>query len=81
MVSRLLLGCLSLLWASIVLSQDVGLRASVDRATVRENESLTYILRAEGQTRDRPDLASLGADFDVLETRSSMSVPTACLRE
>ncbi len=77
MVSRLLLGCLSLLWASIVLSQDVGLRASVDRATVRENESLTYILRAEGQTRDRPDLASLGADFDVLETRSSMSVQMA----
>ncbi|NIW23636.1 MAG: hypothetical protein GWN29_03255 [Gammaproteobacteria bacterium] len=58
-------------------SQDLRLRASVDRATVRENESLTYILRAEGQTRERPDFASLAVDFDVLETRSSMSVQMA----
>lgn len=77
MVSRLLLGCLSFVWAGAVLSQDVLLRASVDRATVRENESLTYILRAEGQTRERPDLASLATNFDILETRSSMSVQMA----
>jgi len=76
-VSRLLLACLGVIWASAVLSQDVSLRASVDRATVRENESLTYILRAEGQVRDRPDLAPLANDFDILETRSSMSVQMA----
>ena len=74
---RLLLAWLGLIWTSAVLSQDVRLRASVDRASVRENESLTYILRAEGQTRDRPDLAALGSDFDILETRSSMSVQMA----
>lgn len=77
MVSRLLLACLGMAWASAALSQDVRLRASVDRASVRENESLTYILRAEGSVRDRPDLAPLGADFDILETRSSMSVQMA----
>ncbi len=77
MVRRWLLGCLGIIWASAVFSQDLRLRASVDRATVRENESLTYILRAEGQTRERPDFASLAVDFDVLETRSSMSVQMA----
>lgn len=76
-MSRLLLLCLWIIWAGAVLSQDVRLRASVDRATVRENESLTYILRAEGQTRERPDLESLAVDFDILETRSSMSVQMA----
>ena len=77
MVKRWLLGCLGIIWVSAVFSQDLRLRASVDRATVRENESLTYILRAEGQTRERPDFASLAVDFDVLETRSSMSVQMA----
>jgi hypothetical protein len=76
-VNRLLLACLGFIWISAVSAQDVLLRASVDRATVRENESLTYILRAEGQSRDRPDFASLAADFDILETRSSMSVQMA----
>ncbi len=77
MVSRVLLACLGVIWSGAVLSQDVLLRASVDRATVRENESLTYILRVEGQVRDRPDVSSLAAEFDILGTRSSTSVQMA----
>jgi len=76
-VNRLLFVCLCFACVAPTLAQDVRLRATVDRATVRENESLTYILRAEGQVRDRPDLAPLAADFEILETRSSMSVQMA----
>ena len=51
-------------------AQDTLVRASVDRATVRENESFTYSIVAEGSVRDDPDTSAIEQQFDVL-SRSS----------
>jgi hypothetical protein len=51
-------------------AQDVALRASVDRQTVRENESFTYILRAAGPIRTDPDFSPMARDFDILQRPS-----------
>lgn len=56
--------------AGIAAAQDLTVRASVDRSEVRENESFTYSVRAEGRVRGEPDPSILEADFDVL-TRTS----------
>ena len=45
------------------------MRASVDRAAVRVNESFTYTIRAEGALRGDPELGPLEQDFDVLDTQ------------
>jgi len=50
------------------------MQAAVDRAVVRDNESFTYTLRAEGPVRGDPDLAGLSAQFDVLNTSSSRRI-------
>jgi hypothetical protein len=47
-------------------AQDVVVQASVDRNTVRVNESFTYVIRAQGETRGEPDVTPLAADFEVL---------------
>ncbi len=52
------------------LAQDPLVQASVDRATVRENESFTYSIVAEGSVRDDPDTSAIEQQFDVL-SRSS----------
>jgi hypothetical protein len=57
-----------------VSAQDVDLVASVDRDTIRENESFRYVLRAEGQLAGRPDLSALSVDFDPLDTWQSSSI-------
>ena len=60
--------------ASGALAQDVILRASVDRPVVRENESFTFTVRAEGSVRGEPELAPLERDFEVLQTGKSSRV-------
>ena len=54
----------ALLFATSALAQDIALQAVVDRSVVQENESFTYLLRAQGSTREEPDLSPLAADFD-----------------
>ena len=56
--------------ALLVHAQDTLVRASVDRDTVRENESFTYSIVAEGSVRDDPDTSAIQQQFDVL-SRSS----------
>jgi hypothetical protein len=49
-------------------------QASVDRSTVRVNESFTFVLRAEGTTGGEPDTAPLAAQFDILNAMSSRRI-------
>jgi len=76
MVTRIVLGCVALLglWVSSAAAQDLSLRASVDRATVRENESFSFVLRAQGRFRGEPDLMPLASDFDILEQQRNTSI-------
>ena len=60
--------------ASVAIAQDVTLRASVDRSTIRENESFTYVLAVEGQVRDEPDVSLLATDFEVLQRSRNTSI-------
>jgi len=76
-----LLALLLALGAVLVSAADVAraqqppeIVASVDRETVRENESFTYVVRAEGAVRGEPDASVLERDFDVLQRASSSRV-------
>ncbi len=60
--------------AGAVWAQDVVLRAAVDRTTIRENESFTYVLSVQGQVRDEPDISMLTADFEVLQRSRNTSI-------
>ncbi len=60
--------------AGVAGAQDVTLRAAVDRSTVRENESFTYVLSVEGQVRDEPDVSLLATDFEVLQRSRNTSI-------
>ena len=60
--------------AGVAAAQDVTLRAGVDRSTVRENESFTYVLSVEGQVRDEPDVSLLATDFEVLQRSRNTSI-------
>lgn len=64
------------LWiaASAAGAQDAVVQASVDRASLRENESFTYVLRAEGQVRGEPDISGVEQNFDVINRTSSTRV-------
>ena len=64
------------LWlaAGAVCAQDITLQASVDRTTVRENESFTYILAVQGQARGEPDASMLATDFEVLQRSRNTSI-------
>ncbi len=73
----LLLGVVCAGWTLGAAAQDVSLRASVDRSTVRENESFTYVLRAQGQVRGQPDFQPLAADFRVLQSSRNTSIQMA----
>jgi hypothetical protein len=72
----LTLGVLGAGWlaAGLALAQAVALGASVDRTSIRVNESFTYILRAEGQLSGQFDPSALARDFDILETSRSTRV-------
>ena len=49
-------------------------QASVDRASVRTNESFTFVLRAEGPVRGDPETAPLATQFDILNAMSSRRI-------
>jgi hypothetical protein len=55
-------------------AQGPSLLASVDRTTLRANESFTLVLRAEGPVRGEPETAPLAAQFDILNTMSSRRI-------
>jgi len=55
-------------------AQDPALQASVDRATIRDNESFTYTIRGEGPIREEPEVAPLERQFDVLSRQSSSRI-------
>jgi hypothetical protein len=61
-------------------AQPPPVQATVDRATVRVNESFTFVLRAEGPVRGEPETAPLAAQFDVLNAMSSRRVGIANAR-
>ena len=65
------------LLAAGALAQDVALRASVDRSTVRENESVAYILAVQGQVRVEPDFSLLSTDFEILQRSRNTSIQMA----
>ncbi len=70
--ARILVLAAAALGCASALAQDATLEAEVDRTTVRENESFTYSLRAEGRVRGEPDASLLEQQFDLL-SRSSNS--------
>ena len=51
-----------------------ALNASVDRPVIRDGESVTYILRADGAVRGEPDDSALTREFDVIQRSSSSRV-------
>jgi hypothetical protein len=55
-------------------AQDVVVQASVDRATVRENESFTYTIRAEGGAVGEPDVSFLEQQFDILNRAAASRI-------
>jgi hypothetical protein len=66
--------------AASIDAQPPPLQATVDRATVRVNESFMYVLRAEGPVRGEPETAPLVAQFDVLNVMSSRRATIANAR-
>jgi len=60
--------------AASLRAQEPPVQASVDRTTVRANESFTFVLRAEGTTGGEPDTAPLAAQFDILNAMSSRRI-------
>ena len=73
-VARILCGLWVLWGAAPIFAQDVMLSAGVDRHTVRENESFTYVLAVEGQVRAESDLSLLTSDFEVLQRSRNTSI-------
>jgi hypothetical protein len=69
---RLGVGALLALVAAGLSAQGIVVRASVDRATVHENESFSYTIRVEGGAVGEPDVSFLGQQFDILD-RSAAS--------
>lgn len=47
-------------------AQDAVVQATVDRSIVRMNESFTYVIRAQGDTRGEPDISPLLEHFEIL---------------
>ncbi len=65
--ARIAAALLSAALAAPAGAQDLLLEARVDRSTIRENESFTYVLRAVGQVRREPDFAPFVPTFDILQ--------------
>jgi hypothetical protein len=55
-------------------AQDAVLQASVDRPVVRDNESFTYTIRAEGSVRGEPEMGPVTREFDVLGSASEKRI-------
>jgi hypothetical protein len=71
-LARVLAAFVALAAVAPLFAQDV--QASVDRSTVRINESFTLVLRAEGAVRGEPEVAVLAPQFDILNTTSSRRI-------
>ncbi|MGD2166971.1 MAG: BatD family protein [Gammaproteobacteria bacterium] len=69
-----LLAAWLMLACGAVAAQDVSVEASVDRASIRENESFTYTVRVEGSVRGDPTVTGLSDDFDVLNRSTSTRI-------
>lgn len=69
-------GALLFLYAALAGAQDGSLTASVDRNSIRANESFTYVLRAEGRIAGEPDISALTPDFDILNRSTSARIQT-----
>jgi hypothetical protein len=50
------------------------IQATIDRPVIRDNESFTYVLRAEGPVRGEPEDAPLQGQFDVINRSSNRRV-------
>lgn len=71
---RALVAIVALACTAFAVAQAPPLNASVDRPVVRDGESLTYSLRADGAVRGDPDDSVLTRDFEVLQRSSSSRV-------
>ena len=72
---RVLATMLALGFAPLAAAQQApALNASVDRPVVRDGESFTYVLRADGAVRGEPDDAALTREFDVIQRSSNSRV-------
>jgi hypothetical protein len=60
--------------SAAAVSAQEPVQASVDRSTVRINESFNFVLRAEGSVSGEPDLAPLATQFDVLGATNSRRI-------
>lgn len=65
---------IAVLLAVAAFAQDVVVTATVDRTTLRANESFTYIVRAEGRVRGEPDISAIERQFDLLSRSSSTRI-------
>ena len=66
------LALLAIAAAGAVQAQEVVAQASVDRASIHENESFNYTIRVEGGAVGDPDVSFLEQQFDILN-RSAAS--------
>ncbi len=73
-VAAFALAALGVLGSTAALQAQEPIQATVDRTTVRLNESFTLVLRAEGAVRGEPDTAPLAAQFDILNAMSSRRI-------
>jgi len=62
------------LGALVAHAQQPSIVASVDRPVIRDNESFTYTIRAEGSVRGDPELGVIKQQFDVLASSSEKRV-------
>ncbi|MCZ6476087.1 MAG: BatD family protein [Gammaproteobacteria bacterium] len=76
-ICRSALLLISALALATVAAQELSLRASVDRPIVEENESFTYVLRAEGPVRGEPDFSLMAAQFDILQRSRNTTIQMA----
>ena len=67
-----LVALLAIAAAGAVQAQEVVAQASVDRASIHENESFNYTIRVEGGAVGDPDVSFLEQQFDILN-RSAAS--------
>lgn len=65
--------CLILL-CGVASAQELHIQASVDRQTIRENESFTYTVRAEGSVRGEPSVTGLTENFDLINRSTSTQI-------
>jgi hypothetical protein len=68
------LAALAILTGALSVQAQDPVQASVDRASVRTNESFTFVLRAEGPVRGEPETQPLAAQFDILNAMSSRRI-------